>query len=34
MKLPINAHTKAIYQMKGNGTPMLNLLEIREGAAR
>ena len=24
----INAHVKAIYQMKGNGTPMSNLLEI------
>ena len=30
MKPPINAHAKAIYQMKGNGTPMSNLLEIRD----
>lgn len=32
MKLPINAHAKAIYQMKGNGTPMSNLLEIRDAS--
>ena len=30
MKPPINAHVKAIYQMKGHGTPMSNLLEIRD----
>ena len=30
MKPPINAHVKAIYQMKGHGTPMPNLLEIRD----
>ena len=30
MKPPINAHVKAIYQMKGYGTPMSNLLEIRD----
>lgn len=32
MKPPINAHAKAIYQMKGNGTPMSNLLEIRDAS--
>lgn len=30
MKPPINAHVKAIYQMKGYRTPMSNLLEIRD----
>ena len=30
MKPPINAHVKAIYQMKGYGTPMSSLLEIRD----
>ena len=30
MKPPINAHVKAIHQMKGHGTPMSNLLEIRD----
>ena len=30
MKPPKNSHAKAIYQMKGYGTPMSNLLEIRE----
>ena len=32
MKPPINAHVKAIYQMKGYGTPMSNLLEIRDAS--
>lgn len=32
MKPPINAHAKAIYQMKGYGTPMSNLLEIRDAS--
>ena len=32
MRPPINAHAKAIYQMKGNGTPMSNLLEIRDAS--
>ena len=30
MKPPINAHVKAVYQMKGHGTPMSNLLEISD----
>lgn len=30
MKPPKNSHVKAIYQMKGYGTPMSNLLEIRD----
>ena len=30
MKPPKNSHAKAIYQMKGYGTPMSNLLEIRD----
>lgn len=32
MKPPINARVKAIYQMKGYGTPMSNLLEIRDAS--
>lgn len=32
MKPPINAHVKAIYQMKGYRTPMSNLLEIRDAS--